>query len=62
MARRFPLYRDHKDVTCWNCDSSLGENHPFRDNDNPHGQWMKICFMCRVMSFYKIAKKGEEIW
>jgi len=58
MTKAFQRYRQHEDVSCFNCGSDLLGVWAFKSgNALGRGAWLQCCEKCRMTTYYDLARE-----
>ena len=56
QPRKWPVFRSHNEVRCFNCGAQLNPNRTGNPSEYPEGRWFGICAEgCGMGTFYDLA-------
>ncbi len=58
--KKFPLYNNHAEASCFNCDGDFGPDGWYSDSKNAdgNGRWMQHCVKCSMATWYDVKKES----
>ena len=64
MTKKFPIFKSHEEVGCFNCGGDLGTYWFETKNAIGSGHFVQECEKCRMATWYDLAKptKRQEVY
>lgn len=60
MASKFPVFKNHASVICFNCDDALVASEAVDSGFPPkHGAFKKPCPRCQMNTWYDLVEGGR---
>lgn len=59
MTKRFPKYRSHDDVECFNCGTPLLDDPKASGQAPRNGQFVQKCHECGMRTWYDLKEDKE---